>query len=250
VDKEEKKEKPTFFIPEGSPDTALDRTPPIELLRKSSSSTLSNLDQSDEETRTAASLAASTASAVCPWCGKPVKAEALKSLSKGRMNVRMQTRFCRMHQKQTARDDWQLAGYPDINWDTLPDRLARHHDLLLSIVNGERTSPFRDALAEDIRKGKSRTLRQEENLNPGYYGPRGFNLMCDFLVTNFSDLLKDRAVSDVVIAGRGSAAFIQAVLVAELAVELIKEDMSIGDAEARTVFHESKELGEFVHEDS
>lgn len=249
VDKEEKKEKPTFFIPEGSPDTALDRTPPTEMLRRSSSSMLSDMDQSDDDNRTAASLVASTASAVCPWCGKPVKAEALKSLSKGRMNVRMQTRFCRMHQKQTARDDWQLKGYPDIDWDVLPDRLARHHDLLLSIVNGERDSPFRDALAEDIRKGKSRTLRQEENLNPGYYGPRGFNLMCDFLVTNFGDLLKDRAVNDVVIAGRGSAAFIQAVLVAELAVELIKEDMSVGLAEARTVFHESKELGEFVHED-
>ena len=161
----------------------------------------------------------------------------------------MQTKFCRSHQKQSAKDKWNEKGYPIIDWSALAKRFQRHHDILLDVVNGQ-SSFFRDALATDIKAGKSRTLRKEEDFTPGYYGPRGFNMMSDYLVTQFSDLLKERAVSDRVIAGRGSAAFVQAVLVAELAVQLIKEDMNVGDDEARNVLAESKEVGEIVHEEA
>ncbi|OAQ95899.1 hypothetical protein LLEC1_07105 [Akanthomyces lecanii] len=89
-------------------------------------------------------------------------------------------------------------------------------------------------------------MKREESFNPGYYGPRGFNAMCDYLVGEFSGVLKKRAVDDRVIAGRGSAAFIQAVLVAELGVRLIMDDMRLSETKARQLMEHSKVLGELV----
>lgn len=189
------------------------------------------------------------AATVCPWCGEDVDKALLDESSKGkRMNVRQQTRFCQKHRKQTAVETWQANGYPEVDWQDLDKRFAEHHALLLDVVNGK-SSHFRSILGEKIQSGKARSMKKEDNLNPGYYGPRGFNLMCDYLVDEFGDLLKEKAVDDRVIAGRGSAAFIQSVLVAELAVQLIKDDMRVSVDEARDILEESKALGEMVHEE-
>lgn len=191
-----------------------------------------------------------TPASLCPWCGEPVDEELLKKFSKGeRMNVRMQTRFCQKHKKHTAMEAWESKAYPTIDWDGLPQRIETHHDSLLDIVDGQE-SYYRSRLAERINAGEARSMKKEDNLNPGYYGPRGFNLMCDRLVHRFSDLLKEKAVKDRVISGRGSAAFIQSVLVAELATLLIMEDMGVPYDEARDIMEESKAIGEIVWEEN
>nr|RBQ93406.1 hypothetical protein FVER53263_01394 [Fusarium verticillioides] len=186
----------------------------------------------------------------CPWCGDLVSEQALKDYSKGRrLNVLMQTRFCAKHKKETALDTWRERGYPHVDWSRLEGRLDDHRAYLTKIVNGKQ-SFFRDILAEKIETGQARSLKKEGNLNPGYYGPRGCKLMCDYLVEEFGESLKENATKDRVIAGRGSAAFIQSVLVAELAVQLIMEDMDVSASEAREIMEESKAIGELIHEET
>ncbi|KAM0563941.1 hypothetical protein ACHAPJ_000149 [Fusarium lateritium] len=185
----------------------------------------------------------------CPWCGILVSEQALKDYSKGkRLNVNMQTKFCAKHQKETAMVTWRERGYPHIDWDRLEERLGDHREYLSKIVEGK-PSYFRDILADKVETGQARSLKKEGNLNPGYYGPRGCKLMCDYLVEEFGESLKENATKDRVIAGRGSAAFIQSVLVAELAVQLIMEDMLASATEAREIMEESKALGELLHEE-
>ncbi|GKU04105.1 hypothetical protein FLAG1_06465 [Fusarium langsethiae] len=187
--------------------------------------------------------------AKCPWCGDAVLEQALKDFSRGkRLNVQMQTRFCAKHKKESAMDTWRERGYPRIDWDRLEKRLEDHQQYLAKIVHGKE-SHYRSMLAEKIQTGQARSLKKEGDLNPGYYGPRGCKVMCDYLVEEFGQSLKDRATKDRVIAGRGSAAFIQSVLVAELAVQLIMEDMSVNAREAREIMEESKTLGELLHEE-
>ncbi|KAF4993743.1 hypothetical protein FGRMN_6270 [Fusarium graminum] len=187
--------------------------------------------------------------APCPWCGELVSEQALKEFSKGkRLNVQMQTRFCAKHKKETAMETWRERGYPHIDWDRLEGRLNDHRAFLTRIVDGKQ-SHFRDILAEKVETGQARSLKKEGNLNPGYYGPRGCKLMCDYLVEEFGESLKEKATKDRVISGRGSAAFIQSVLVAELAVQLIMEDMDVSATEARGIMEESKILGELIHEE-
>ncbi|KAF4956943.1 hypothetical protein FSARC_11422 [Fusarium sarcochroum] len=185
----------------------------------------------------------------CPWCGDLVSEQALKDYSKGRrLNVQMQTRFCAKHKRETAMETWRERGYPHIDWDRLEGRLDDHQEYLSKIVGGK-PSYFRDILADKIETGQARSLKKEGNLNPGYYGPRGCKLMCDYLVEKFGESLKENATKDRVIAGRGSAAFIQSVLVAELAVQLIMDDMLASATEAREIMEESKALGELLHEE-
>ncbi|KAM0437544.1 hypothetical protein ACHAPT_001908 [Fusarium lateritium] len=185
----------------------------------------------------------------CPWCGDLVSETALKEYSKGkRLNVQMQTRFCRKHKKETAMETWRERGYPHVDWERLELRFGDHRGYLSRVIDGKK-SHFRDILAKKIETGQGRSLKKEGDLNPGYYGPRGCKLMCDYLVEEFGELLMEKAVSDRVIAGRGSAAFIQSVLVAELAVQLIMEDMDVSAAEARGIMEESKAVGEMIHEE-
>jgi hypothetical protein len=186
---------------------------------------------------------------LCPWCGEEVSKDLLLGFSKGqRLNVRQQAKFCAKHKKETALDTYKARQYPAIDWDELPKRIDAHHDHILEVINGG-PSFYRSLLAGKIAAGKDRALKKEGNLNPGYYGPRGFNLMCEQLVVKFSETLKERAVEDRVISGRGTASFVQTVLVAELAVQLIMEDMGVPVEEARDIMEESKSIGEAVHDD-
>ncbi|QYS94458.1 Restriction of telomere capping protein 4 [Trichoderma simmonsii] len=188
--------------------------------------------------------------AQCPWCGATVDMKLLKDFSNGkRLNVRLQTKFCEEHRKKSAMKTWESKAYPEVEWSTLESRFKKHQTHLLDIINGEE-SFYRTRLAAKIEQGQGRSMKKEENLNPGYYGPRGFNMMCDYLVKEYSDMLKKKAVHDKVIAGRGSAAFIQAVLVAELGVQLIMEDMLVSPEEARHILEESKPIGDLVHADN
>ncbi|KAL7942237.1 RTC4-like domain-containing protein [Trichoderma barbatum] len=185
--------------------------------------------------------------AQCPWCGAIVDVKLLEEFSNGkRLNVRLQTQFCESHRKKSAMVTWESKSYPNVEWASLEARFKAHQDHLLEIINGEE-SHYRTALADKIEQGQDRSMKKEENLNPGYYGPRGFNIMCDYLVKEFSDMLKKKAIHDKVIAGRGSAVFIQSVLLPELGVQLIMEDMHVSPAEARQILEESKTLGELVH---
>lgn len=258
------KKRPKFLIPAEIPDCSQESREDDDGNPKSPRSSLSDIsglsDLSDLEglgnsqPLTEASYAGEgdreVTEAECPWCGDVVPDALLKEFSKGkRLNVRMQTKFCQTHKKQTALDTWREKQYPaEILWSDLQSRFEDHRDFLLEVVSGG-PSHFRSILAKKIETGKARSLKKEDNLNPGYYGPRGFNLMCDYLVGEFGDLLKEKAVSDRVIAGRGSASFIESVLVAELAVRLIQEDMDVSTEEARDMMEESKALGEMIHEE-
>ncbi|KAH7137184.1 RTC4-like domain-containing protein [Dactylonectria estremocensis] len=255
------KQRAKFTIPAEIPDFSQesregDEGIPMDPL--SSLSDLSDLSDSEGLANLKSATEASNASegdldgteAKCPWCGDTVPDALLKEFANGkRLNVRMQTKFCQTHKKQTALDTWRERHYPaEIVWSDLQSRFEVHRKFLLKVVRGE-PSHFRSILADKIETGKARSLKREDNLNPGYYGPRGFNLMCDYLVGEFGDLLKEMAVSDRVIAGRGSASFIECVLVAELAVRMIQEDMDVTTEEARVIMEESKTLGEMIHED-
>ncbi|ATY63084.1 hypothetical protein A9K55_007970 [Cordyceps militaris] len=194
-------------------------------------------------------LPAPPPAAKCPWCGEEVDRAQLDEFGQGkRLTVRLQTRFCQLHKQRAAAQTWRDRGYPTIDWDAIEARFAVHSDHLRAVVDGAAAarSHFRTLHARNIEAGRARAMKQEENFNPGYYGPRGLSAMGDYLVSAFGDALKKRAVDDRVVAGRGSAAFIQAVLVPELGVRLIMEDLKLSEAAARQVLEESKALGELV----
>jgi hypothetical protein len=183
----------------------------------------------------------------CPMCKQPCDVSELKKW--GTMNTRQQERFCRSHRKTTAEKKWNSKGYPEIDWEKLESRIAAHHGFIEKLLNGGECY-YRRSFEELVAAGKGRSLRKmESNLTPGYYGSRGLNTISEHVIRRFSDLLSERSVNDSLMTKRGTTAFVQSVIVPEVAVQLIMEDLSLDDVEARDVLIESSNIGELVHEE-
>lgn len=190
--------------------------------------------------------------AKCPMCHEKVDAGLLAKYSdRGRMNIRQQAAFCRSHKRQTALDSRSQKGYPKVNWTTLGARCKKHQKYLRDILEGTRESHYSEVLRENIEAGKNRTvMKTEDSLTPGYYGPRGLRAMTEHIMRTLSSVVRKRAVEDRLVSARGYTGYVQAVLVPELAVRLIMEDMDVTEEDARTIMHDSIEVGELLYEDA
>ena len=205
----------------------------------------------------------------CKGCGKNVQA-LLKEEFEDRYNdgkplsYKKWGWFCDHHKKEDARQIWQERGYPEIKWNSIEKRLRAHHDRLLAVLEKRSTSLYRDRLQKRVDSGSTRSAAAAYNpsssedgeleIKPGYYGSKGEKLMTEHILLHFADELRDLAVSDALIGASGVAGgvsgFVQAVLVPEVAVALVKEDMKVDDKRAREVLKESLELGELLNEEA
>jgi hypothetical protein len=183
----------------------------------------------------------------CPMCYQPVDPDELRSF--GAMNMRQQAKFCRNHQKKTAMETWELEDYPEIQWENLDSRIAKHYAFIKKLINGK-DSHYRAVLEDAVKAGKNRTLlKSDSNLTPGYYGSRGLTEISESIMRKFTRQLKDRAPADPLMSARGFAGFVQSVLVPEVTVLLIMEDMSVNVERAREILIESVAVGELVHDE-
>ncbi|KAK4251203.1 RTC4-like domain-containing protein [Corynascus novoguineensis] len=189
---------------------------------------------------------------LCPLCKKEVPRSVLDEFKATypRMSVSGMRRFCEQHRRRSAREAWVARGYPEIEWQGLETRMAAHHGELRRILEGGTPSHYGALFDDVVRSGRNRTLlRSDANLTPGYYGLRGLRAMTENLIGAFAALLRRRAVEDRLVSARGYTAYLQAVLVPELAVRLIMEDMGVGEEEARSVLAESSDVGELLNDE-
>jgi hypothetical protein len=191
-----------------------------------------------------------TQQARCPMCNAHVSPDTIREYTKaGRMNIRTQERFCRAHRVKSAEDDWELQGYPEINWDKLDSRISKHHSFIKKMINGQE-SHYRNLLSEKVESGKDRNLmKMTSNLTPGYYGARGLRAISENIFHKFTPLLRKRMVQDPLMSARGYTAYVQTVLVPEATVLLIQEDMSVDAEKAREILSDSVEVGELLNEE-
>ncbi|CAK7201064.1 hypothetical protein SEUCBS139899_003765 [Sporothrix eucalyptigena] len=221
----------------------------------------------DEKDNASDDTLANKGPAVCPLCKAPLEESVLRDLldghhllvgiAVGRSHVIQlnllkfdeKLRFCTGHKQRASRLAWTARGYPAIDWAALPARLTRYESHVKKVIMGTTQSPFRTAWE---KMTPSQLSSQSEV--PGYYGRRGLRVLSDAIVQRHAKTLRRRAVEDPLVAARGMVQFVQAVLVPELAVQLIREDMLAGGGgggldEARRVLHESAAIGEEVMEE-
>ena len=205
----------------------------------------------------------------CKGCGKKVplllKQEFEDRYNHGKaLSYKKWGWFCDHHKKEDARQVWQERGYPDIQWERFEKRLRAHYDRLLAVLEKRATSVYRDRLQKRVDSGSTRSAAAAYNpgssdddeleIKPGYYGSKGEKLMTEHILGHFVDELRDLAVSDSLVGASGVAGgvsgFVQAVLVPEVAVALVKEDMKVDEKRARVILKESLELGELLNEEA
>lgn len=73
--------------------------------------------------------------------------------------------------------------------------------------------------------------------------------MSENLIHEFSSVLRKRALEDGLIGARGYTAYLQAVLVPELATRLVMEDMKVGEEEAREILEGSSWVGDMLNDE-
>ncbi|KAM7205779.1 RTC4-like domain containing protein [Naviculisporaceae sp. PSN 640] len=190
---------------------------------------------------------------VCTMCDEEVDEKVRRKFDEknpgSRFNFRREQKFCLFHKKQSAKETWKLKGYPEIDWKRLDKRIAKQHNFLQAILEGG-DSYYGDVLKQSVKSGQNRTLlKSDQNMTPGYYGIRGLRVMTENLTYKFSRLLRERAVQDRLISSRGYMGYLQSVLVPELAVQLIKDDMSVSEEKAREIMAESSAVGELINEE-
>ena len=123
---------------------------------------------------------------LCPMCKAKVDPDTLRLFMlrpKRERRVRDQQRFCHSHKQQSAEQEWNDRGYPEIDWATFDERIIRHFKDLEKILVPDSQSYYRNVLAESVKSGKARFLRLSlsgdglETISCGYYGSRGASKM-------------------------------------------------------------------------
>ena len=245
-------EKPVFRLPSDDLD---DPGGPIDHRDKAESEHAPDSGNEDDDGDDADLTATQIPTeARCPMCHEPVDGELLAKHSDrgGRMSIRKQTAFCRLHKRREAARAGSARGYPaaTVDWAALEGRMAGHEGFLREVLEGSRASHYAAVLRAKVAAGRDRTLlKTEGSVTPGYYGPRGLRAMTDFVVRRLADRLRRAAVRDRLVAARGYTAYVQAVLVPELAARLVMEDLGVDEHEARRVLADSIDVGELLNDD-
>lgn len=152
---------------------------------------------------------------------------------------------------------WHDRGYPTLNYndrdfvEKLERRVTLTCDHLQGVI-GKESSHFHKELFHKVG-GRERINTIEGaffQVDPGYYGPRGKNIICSVILDEMSNELRKKVDENPasLVAHQGVASYVLAVLVPEAAVRLIMEDMDLLEEDAAiAILKESIELGRRFH---
>ncbi|KAJ5654431.1 hypothetical protein N7490_001434 [Penicillium lividum] len=176
--------------------------------------------------------------ALCPMC---------KDEAQPKQRLREQQQFCTSHKREAATKEWEVQGYPEINWDIFEERLVGYFSNLERLLDLSGQSYYRNILDSAYKAGKSLRLTIDgdgiETISCGYYGTKGSQKMLFAVMERFAVRLRRLANEDSLVAKVGIAGYAQSVLVPELATLLIKEDMGVDTSVAREIMRDSIEIG-------
>ncbi|KAI9727909.1 MAG: hypothetical protein M1828_005314 [Chrysothrix sp. TS-e1954] len=204
---------------------------------------------------TAETLDLTSSDSHCPLCGEEVPRAFLMTMHSGlsRLSWKERVEICAAHKRHAADSEWKQHQYPAVDWGGFDQRLKSFHGSLNAILELKRPSYYRKELEQRVDEGSSRnayrnpTADDQETTIPGYYGLKGAQRMQSHLVNVFSDKIRALAATDKLIPATGPAGYIQAVLVPELAVMLVREDLDVDEEKARTVLRESSNVGRLLN---
>ena len=122
----------------------------------------------------------------CQACNEPLPANFLDTwkngeFRKGHIPLLEWMDICTEHKAVSLREEWREKGYPKIDWKGMKKRIENHYKPIEAIIRGEIESPFMAIFQQqekDVRGNPILLLRKDHRLQyPGYYGPRGANIM-------------------------------------------------------------------------
>ena len=203
----------------------------------------------------------------CTLCGQSVEQEDYWDFWKAKdKTVKNKSAFCHTHKKKSAKEEYTQEGYPDIDWKALPRRIRRHKSTLTKLLGKDCSSKHRDRYEPLALTGKAAAVPSrrtdlpqsaQESLDsfaldervayPGYYGPHGRRVITEHVMETLKSELKKS--KDRVVQASGIAAFVQAVMVPEVAILLIMEDCQVDEHVAEGIREKTYDMGLLLNEE-
>ncbi|CAE7202400.1 hypothetical protein P3342_010848 [Pyrenophora teres f. teres] len=203
----------------------------------------------------------------CNLCNQPVEQEDYWDFWKGKdKTVKNKSAFCHAHKKKSAQEEYTQQGYPDIDWKALPRRIRRHKATLTKLLGKASSSIHRDRYEPLALTGKAAAVPSrrtdlpqsaqdtldsfaldERAAYPGYYGPHGRRVITEHVMETLKSELKRS--KDRVVQASGIAAFVQAVMVPEVAILLIMEDCKVDKQAAEGIREKTYDMGLLLNEE-
>jgi len=203
----------------------------------------------------------------CTLCGQSVEQEDYWDFWKAKdKTVKNKSAFCHAHKKKSAKEEYTQEGYPDIDWKALPRRIRRHKSTLTKLLGKDCSSKHRDRYEPLALTGKAATVPSrrtdlphsaqdsldsfaldERAAYPGYYGPHGRRVITEHVMETLKSELKRS--EDRVVQASGIAAFVQAVMVPEVAILLIMEDCQVDEHVAEGIREKTYDMGLLLNEE-
>lgn len=168
-------------------------------------------------------------------------------------SLRARYGYCLRHENASTLMTGRQKGYPSsIDFETLRNRIQDLKPTIRKILDSAEESPF----LVDLKKRVSRRTAAQpmiriklfQDSQPGYYGPRGTELISEMMMKKFGTYIRSRDnLSDGVDFCGGVTGYISSVIVPEVGVRLIMEDMKVNWKEAREVMKESVTYGNVIN---
>ncbi|KAK6516656.1 hypothetical protein TWF506_006552 [Arthrobotrys conoides] len=197
----------------------------------------------------------------CPMCKEEVSKQLYESylpdLEK-KYKIDLRRKFHKSHKLAKVHKKVSELDIPEIDWDSLEDRCEEYFPYLSDIMARKVESHYRD-LSEKFytkkrndHKGRTEALFDDGNWEktyPGYYGPRGSEIIGDAISNSKlinAALKKLSANKDITTLRGGAGAYIQRILIPELGTRLIMEDFRMADDEigkARELMQNTIDIG-------
>ncbi|CAG8523240.1 3013_t:CDS:10 [Diversispora eburnea] len=200
----------------------------------SKESNASDLDQESDKESTNQTIE-------CPYCFEPLPnplplklkeklAQIDKSKGKKRKSFFDDDEFCKLHEAELKIISQGISkGYPRIiDYDQLPARIKKLKKKLKKIILGKVKSKYRKQALETYRKIGRRAklpmsvMSRFETLRPGYFGPKGAEIIMETLMNMFTK--KKNILTAELAKPQSIVEYLQEVLVPETCIRLIRED--------------------------
>ena len=186
----------------------------------------------------------------CPFCQKQLPKGFIESPPRA---ARAKFGYCQRHENEATFQDGRKKGYPKPNTFDFRVIDQRIRKLLPEIQKSlEKRSEFVDTIRSKTTARKAATPMSTynfvQNMQPGYYGPRGAQLITGIAMKELgAEIRRRESIREDVEFFGGIMGFVSAVVVPEVGVRLIMKDMNLKRKEARKVMSESVQYGAVVN---
>lgn len=189
-------------------------------------------------------------SRTCKFCRKKIPSNFTESPPTA---TRARIGYCQRHENASILQDGKARGFPtSFDFQMVRSRIIRLIPNVRKMISRRKESEFLiDIRAKTSRRNAAAPMTMMtmfEDAQPGYYGPRGSELISEIVMKRLGDKIRNREslLESLKFCG-GVMGYISAIIVPEIGTLLIMDDMGVERTEAKKIMRESVSYGNVVN---